>query len=545
LKLAALLKAAALNDSKETANRTPSGERSAAAVAYDHPRAPDPEMGHSLDIDIQSIHYNSREERPGGLFVAITGFAADGHDYIHDAVERGAVAVITQKPVACPVMTCQVENTRKALGAISDAFYNHPSGRLHITGITGTNGKTTTAYLIESMLASAGMKVGVIGTVNYRYGGNVFDNPVTTPESLDLQRILAEMVLNGTSHVVMEVSSHAIDLFRINGCDMDVGVFTNLTQDHLDYHGSMENYWRCKKNFFTHHLAGQPLKDSVVAVVNIDNVQGKELAAAVPYPCITVGNAEESMVKSGPVQIDLNGIRGELMTPDGPVTFASQLIGSHNLENILCATGTAVALGLPLDVIKTGIEKTPLVPGRLEHVCHASGKSVYVDYAHTPDALKNVLRALKRLNPARLICVFGCGGDRDKAKRPQMGEIAGTLCDLVIVTSDNPRTEAPGDIIDQVLTGVRRACPHEFHLSDIQKDVMHKGYWAESDRRQAIRTGIRAARPGDIVLIAGKGHETYQLIGSRRIPFDDRIEAANALAAERSGTARNKEMAVS
>lgn len=482
------------------------------------------------DIDITHLHYDSRKIAPGGLFVAIQGFAVDGHDYIQDAVQRGAVAVVTQKPVACRALCIEVPDTRKVLAVLSDSFYGHPSGRVHIIGITGTNGKTTTAYLVEAILAAAGKKVGVIGTVNYRYGGKSFTNPITTPESLDLQRILAEMVSNAVTHVVMEVSSHAVDLFRIHRCEILTGVFTNLTQDHLDYHGSMEKYWACKKRFFTRHIPMENRQSKGAAVVNIDDERGKEIIDAVPYPCITVGSSPKSNVRPTDTAIDLTGIRGRLKTPHGDIAFVSRLIGAYNLENILCAAGVAVALDLPLNTIRTGIEKTKAIPGRLEQVGNGSQKSVYVDFAHTPDALKNVLTALKCLNPRRMICVFGCGGDRDKAKRPLMGEIAGSLCDLVVVTSDNPRTEPPKDIVSQILAGVERTCPHEYRLKDIQQGFRRKGHIAEPDRRHAIGIGIAAADPGDIVLIAGKGHETYQIIGHRRLPFDDRTTARSILA---------------
>jgi UDP-N-acetylmuramoyl-L-alanyl-D-glutamate--2,6-diaminopimelate ligase len=497
-----------------------------------HPEVIQPNLALMPAVDITAVHYDSRLIRPGSLFVAVPGFTTDGHHYIQDAVGRGAVAVITQKPVVCDAVTIQVENSRKALAAVAARFYGHPSEKLHITGITGTNGKTTTAYLIENILAEAGIKVGVIGTVNYRYGGNVFSSPTTTPESLDLQRILAEMVQDGVTHVVLEVSSHAIDLFRIDRCDMDMGVFTNLTQDHLDFHGSMDRYWQCKKKLFTHYLSKPGKKRRRVAVVNIDNEKGRELAGNVSCTCVTTGRSKESMVRPHDIRVDLSGTRGEIITPGGTFQFQSHLIGSYNLENILSAAGAGVGYNLPVDVIKAGIEKTSAVPGRLEYVSNGSEKSVYVDFAHTPDALRNVLQSLKRLEPRRLICIFGCGGDRDKAKRPQMGEIAGELCDLVIVTSDNPRTEEPADIIEQVLTGVKRVCPHKYPAADIRNGFVEKGHTAEPDRRHAIRLGIDAAKPGDIVLIAGKGHETYQIIGTRKLSFDDRREAKKALASQ-------------
>ncbi|MFO7712802.1 UDP-N-acetylmuramoyl-L-alanyl-D-glutamate--2,6-diaminopimelate ligase [Desulfosarcina sp.] len=526
MRLSELLQTLLPDDGVDLKNQIP-----AKRQTLDHPQAPPPAVERMPTLEITAVHYDSRLIKPGGLFVAIPGFTTDGHHYIQDAVDRGALAVVAQKPVVCDAVTLQVKNTRKALAALAAEFYGHPSERLHIVGITGTNGKTTTAYLIENMLAEAGIPVGVIGTVNYRYGGKVFSSPTTTPESLDLQRILAEMVQDGITHVVLEVSSHAIDLFRVESCDMDMGVFTNLTQDHLDFHGSMDRYWHSKKKLFTHYLRKSKKKRQPIAVINIDNDKGKELVRDISYPCVTAGRWQESMVRPHDIRIDLKGIRGEIITPVGNFLFQSQLIGSYNLENILCAAGTGVAFNLPLEVIKTGIEKTSAVPGRLEYVSSGSEKSVYVDFAHTPDALRNVLQLLKGLGPQRMICVFGCGGDRDRVKRPLMGEIAGELCDLVIVTSDNPRTEQPVEIIEQVLAGVKRTCPREYITQDLQNGFSEKGHAAEPDRRHAIRLAIDAAKVGDIVLIAGKGHETYQTIGTRKIPFDDRLEAKKALAA--------------
>jgi UDP-N-acetylmuramyl-tripeptide synthetase len=291
----------------------------------------------------------------------------------------------------------------------------------------------------------------------------------------------------------------------------------------------MADYWCCKKKLFTHYLGGSSGKASAIAVVNVDDPKGRELAQDIPYACMTTGRSEKSMVRPQDIRMDLGGIRGQIATPGGTFGFRSRLVGAYNLENILSAAGTAAALQLPSDIIQTGIEKTDAIPGRLEHVSNGSGRSVYVDYAHTPDALENVLQSLKSLDPRRMICIFGCGGDRDKAKRPLMGEIAGALCDLIIVTSDNPRTEAPDEIIEQIVAGVRRTCPREYPLASLSRNLVSKGFVTDPDRKHAIRLGIDAANAGDIVLIAGKGHETYQIIGTRKFPFDDRLEAVHAL----------------
>ena len=480
------------------------------------------------EIEVTSLHYNSHNVRPGGLFVAIQGFSTDGHHYIQDAVKKGAVAVVSQKPSTAPIPVFQVSDSRKALAVLADHFFGNPSSRLTIIGITGTNGKTTTAYLVENILLAAGFHVGVIGTVNYRYKGKAFENPVTTPESLDLQRILAEMISEGVTHVVLEVSSHAIDLSRIEGCRLDIGVFTNLTQDHLDYHGNMDRYWACKKRLFTEYLG---IEKEALAVINTDNPQGLELVSDLTYPCITTGRSSGSTIRSESMIIDFDGIRGTIATPRGSVQFNSPLVGKHNLENILSAAGVGSALALPPEIIQAGIDRTRSVPGRLERVPGSPDRPVYVDYAHTPDALENVLKSLKRLAPERIICIFGCGGNRDMAKRPLMGQIAAASSDLAIVTSDNPRSEKPGDIIDQILPGIRRICQNEYTVKELNHGFTHKGYCREPDRKRAIQTGIRAAKPGDMVLIAGKGHETYQIIGDTSNPFDDRAVAQSVLSA--------------
>ena len=483
------------------------------------------------EIEVTSLHYNTRDVRPGGLFVAIEGFSTDGHRYIQDAVDMGAVAVVAQKPSTAPIPVFQVSDSRKALAVLADHFFGAPSRRLTVIGVTGTNGKTTTAYLIENILLAAGFQVGVIGTVNYRYKGKLFENPVTTPESLDLQRILSEMLSEGVTHVVLEVSSHAIDLSRIAGCRMDVGVFTNLTQDHLDYHGDMDRYWACKKRLFTEYLG---IDKEALAVINTDDPHGLALVSELTYPFITTGCSPDRMVHSKSTTIDFNGIRGSIMTPRGLVRFDSPLVGRHNLENILSAAGVGSALALPPATIQTGIDRTLSVPGRLERVTGSPDLPIYVDYAHTPDALENVLKALEQLSPERIICIFGCGGNRDKTKRPLMGQIAATFAHLSMVTSDNPRSENPGDIIDQIIAGVRRLCQNEYAVKELEHGFGHKGYCREPDRRRAIQTGIRAAEPGDMVLIAGKGHEKYQIVGDISKPFYDRAVAESELSAHQT-----------
>jgi len=479
--------------------------------------------------EISSIHYRAQDVLPGGLFVAIKGLKADGHDFIDDALARGAYAVVTEKPVAVDSICIEVANTRRVLASIAGQFYNNPSETLNIIGITGTNGKTTTAYLIESILSKAGFHVGVIGTINYRYSGKIFSNPMTTPESLDLQRILKEMDKDRITHVVMEVSSHAVDLFRVDNCWVDVGVFTNFSQDHLDYHKDMAGYWMAKQRFFTEILQSGPKKERALAVFNCNDEKGRSLLETFPGSSVTIGHSPDNLIRDKTFKTDLNGIKGEIITPEGLFHFKSPLIGAYNLENILCAVGVGIAFRLPLNTIKNGIETVESVPGRFERIPNESGKFVFVDYAHTPGALKNVLSALKSTAHGRIICIFGCGGDRDREKRSQMGEIAGNLCDLAVVTSDNPRSEEPMEIIRQVCIGTQKAFRHHYNRSDLKQGFEKKGYVIEPDRRKAIHLGILAALPGDTVLIAGKGHENYQIVGNKTISFDDRSEAEKIL----------------
>lgn len=471
-------------------------------------------INHSLGEDppISSVHYDSRDVRPGGLFVAIRGLKVDGHDFIEQALAKGASALIVEKaPASCPVPLIRVSNSRKALALAGAAFYGFPSAKLHLTGITGTNGKTSTSYLLESIFKESGLTVGVIGTINYRYTGKVFANPMTTPESLDLQRIIFEMKQDGVSHVIMEVSSHAVDLDRIYGLAFDTGVFTNLSQDHLDYHGTMGSYFDCKVRFFTDHLAASAhLGKPVRAVINVNDEKGRELKERLTLPVSTTGKGHTDIYLDDAV-LDIHGIRGTLVCPQGRIQIKSDAIGAHNLENILNAAGAALCAGVSLESIRNGVENFT-VPGRLERVDTNRGFFVFVDYAHTPDGLLNVLQTLKPLTPGRLITVFGCGGDRDKTKRPIMGRIAETYSDLCIVTSDNPRSEQPETIIAQIISGMEQ-----------------NGHRVEPDRRLAITLAIADAQKGDSILIAGKGHETYQILKTGTIDFDDRTEARKAL----------------
>lgn len=494
------------------------------------------------DLDIDSIHYRAQEVQPAGMFVAIEGQTADGHDFMHQALQKGAVAIVVQKEPPQPYLKeclaqavqrqpiiIRVSDSRKAMADLAARFYGNPSEDMTLIGITGTNGKTTVAYLIESILLQADLKTGVIGTINYRYADKTFSNPMTTPESLDLQRILAQMLSQGVTHVVMEASSHAMDLYRIRSCWFDVAVFTNLSQDHLDFHGDMQSYWSSKKRLFTEYLTRGPKKDRAVAVINCNDPRGKELADRLPMPVVKTGSASDCEIKAENYQCELIGTTGKAATPEGSFDFKTPLVGVHNVENILSAVGTGVALKIAPQTLKAGIEALAAIPGRLESIENSSGRFVYVDYAHTPDALENALSAIKEIAPARIICVFGCGGDRDKKKRPLMGEIAARLCDLSVVTSDNPRSEDALAIIEQILPGARQANGVEYSDRDLEAGFEKKGFVVEPDRRRAIELGIKSSRPDDAVLIAGKGHETYQILGNTTIDFDDRAEARKVL----------------
>ncbi len=486
----------------------------------------------AADPDIGSIHYRSGDVLPGGLFIALKGAHVDGHRFVGEAVEKGAAAVIVADPCRVPdkIVTVRVADTRKAMAVFSAAFYGRPSEKMTVIGITGTNGKTTTAFLIEHLLIAAGFRVGVIGTINYRYLGKAYQNPLTTPESLDLQKILSDMHAAGVTHVVMEVSSHGVALDRIADCCFDIGVFTNLSQDHLDFHGTMDAYWACKKQFFTDHLCHGPKRDRAVAVVNAGDPKGGELIDALTsIPVISVGRSPSHGIYADNVHMDQAGISAKVSSPFGELAVTSRLVGGFNFDNILCAVGVGAALKLAPAVIEKAVASFETVPGRLERVFDPSGRHVFVDYAHTPDALANVLSTLKEIMPGRLICIFGCGGDRDRGKRPLMGGTAARWSDLAIVTSDNPRSENPGAIIADILIGVRPVMEKQYRPADLEKGFLTPGFAVEPDRAAAIRLGVRAARKGDTVLIAGKGHEPYQLLGKQVVPFDDRKKAAEAL----------------
>jgi UDP-N-acetylmuramoyl-L-alanyl-D-glutamate--2,6-diaminopimelate ligase len=480
-----------------------------------------------LDVEISDIFYDSRAVMTGGLFVAVKGLVADGHRFIGDALDRGAAAVVVQDDIdISDTVVVRVRDSRAALAGFADAFFGSPSMKLKLLGVTGTNGKTTVCYIVEEILKEARTIPGVIGTINYRYAHKSFTPPHTTPESLDLVRLLSDMVDCGVTHAAMEVSSHALDLHRVDPCMFDAALFTNLTQDHLDYHQTMENYFESKARLFRELINR---KKKTTCVVNADDPWGKRLIAETKGSVITYGIDSAADIRPTFFDADTSGVRGEGITPFGKFTFRSNLLGRHNVYNLLAALGGALGMGIDLETAVSGINRKIVVPGRLEAVEGAGDISVLVDYAHTDDALKNVLSTLAPLTKNRLITVFGCGGDRDRKKRPKMAAAAAGKSHKVIVTSDNPRTEDPAAIIEDILVGFTdtdyvRADPNGPFWDDARK-----AYTVVPDRREALRFAVSHARAGDIVLIAGKGHEDYQIVGTTKHPFDDRLEAEKAL----------------
>lgn len=485
-------------------------------------------------VEVKGLAYHSRAVQEGFLFAAIHGLREDGRRFIPEAFSRGAsVLLVEQAWKTQGAVQVIVPDAREALARLSSAFYGFPSSSMNVIGITGTNGKTTTSYLIEAILKEDGKKVGVMGTVNYRYQGRVMPAPTTTPESLDLQKNLRAMQEAGVTHAVLEVSSHSLDLQRVRGCDFDVALFTNLTRDHLDYHGSMEEYFRAKRRLFTQCL-NESRKEKRFALINMDDPKGAELSREAGGTLFRYGIHYRGEVWPERVEESPEETRCRVVTPRGSWEVVSPLIGRHNLYNILAAVSVGEALGIPIQSMATGIARLKRVPGRLERVPGPDGIRVFVDYAHTPDALERALVTLNQVWPGRLIVVFGCGGDRDRGKRPVMGKVAVQGSDLSIITSDNPRTEDPLKIIEEVEEGARLTGRKKYRIPDLSAGWESPGYAVIPDRREAIRSAVLFARPGDAVLIAGKGHEDYQILKTQRIHFDDREEAVEALAFLRS-----------
>jgi len=494
------------------------------------------------DGEVASVCYDSRLCGAGSLFVAIPGLKTDGRAFIADAVARGARFIVHEGEFspAAGVTALRVRDSRRSLGILGKNLFGDPSAGICLIAVVGTNGKTTVTYLIESILRAAGWSVGVLGTVNYRYSGKSLPAPNTTPESFDMQKILREMADSGVTHVVAEVSSHAIDLKRVDDCAFDLGVFTNLTQDHLDYHRTMENYFQAKRRFFAEVLPTGGKTRPRRMIINADDPWGRRILSELgrdPGGQLTYGLETPCDISAGPVRLSLDGIEATLLMAGERLPVSSCLLGRFNLSNILAAAATAFALDIPGRSIRDGIAALVHVPGRLEKVSTAGQPAVFVDYAHTDDALRRVLENLSAFRAGKVITVFGCGGDRDRGKRPLMGEAASSLSDLAIVTSDNPRTEDPLAIIAEIEGGIRT-----IRFTDAGDWLSHpgeRGYVVVPDRKEAIATAIGLARSGDIVLIAGKGHEDYQIIGTRKLPFDDRVIARAELARRQTGGGRS------
>ena len=473
------------------------------------------------------IAFDSRQVKPGAIFFALRGVNADGARFAPQALANGAVAVVaeTAAPAGVTVPWLQVPNARAAMAEAAAAFYRSPSDELALVGITGTNGKTTTSYVLVSIFEAAGIKCGRLGTIGYQVGGRELDAARTTPEAPELQRMLREMVSDGCGACVMEVSSHALALRRVDSLRFAAGIFTNLTRDHLDFHGDMESYFVAKRRLF------EILPDGAVGVINVDDRRGGDLVAAARRP-VTYAIDAAADVRPGPLSFSLDGLSFEVRTPRGTFHVKSPLVGRPNAYNILAASAAAMALDLPFSAIEKGIAALEHVPGRFQVVSAAADDvRVIVDYAHTDDALKNLLETARPLATGRVVTVFGCGGDRDRTKRPLMGAVAARLSDLVIVTSDNPRSEDPERIIQEIQRGI--VTPADRVGARGPKGTPSV---AIVDRREAIERAIREARPGDLVLIAGKGHEKYQVIGDRTLPFDDVEVARAALTRRRSGS---------
>jgi UDP-N-acetylmuramoyl-L-alanyl-D-glutamate--2,6-diaminopimelate ligase len=456
------------------------------------------------EVEISGLAYSSQSVTPGTLFFCVPGFTSDGHDFAPDAVKRGAAALVCQRPLDLGVPEVVVDDVRAAMGPTAARFYGDPTRDLQVVGITGTNGKTTTAFLVRQILEVAGTQTGLLGTVKRIVGGVEEEVERTTPEAIDIQDTFRRMLYAGDRACAMEVSSHALELGRASGIRFACKVFTNLTQDHLDFHDTMEAYFLAKRRLFD-----QPGR----AIVNVDDQYGRRLAGELEG-VVTLGIESEADYRAHDVRFDLSGSSFTCDTPDGPLEIETRLPGLFNVQNALAAIATARGLGVEPGAIQAALAAAGRVPGRLEPVEEGQGFGVLVDYAHTPDSLDNVLRAARELTTRRLHVVFGAGGDRDRGKRPLMGEVAARLADRVIVTSDNPRSEEPEAIVDQILEG---AGP------DVEREV---------DRRRAIELAVETAEPGDVVVIAGKGHEQGQEFEQgRREPFDDVTVAREALRA--------------
>lgn len=470
----------------------------------------------NTDVEISGVSYNSLKTQPGELFVCISGFSTDGHKYAKSAQEAGAAAILAERSleeVSIPVII--VENGRKALSAVSAAFYGRPSDRMEVFGVTGTNGKTTISYLLRNIVEAAGHQCGVLGTIAYVYGGKTFESVNTTPESFELQRMFYEMKEEyGISYCAMEVSSHSLALSRTDDISFNHSVFTNLTPDHMDFHTDFEDYFAAKKKLFQ--------QTSGASVINIDDEYGKrlynELLAENKKAFSCSIDDETAYYRAVILDSSANGTNADIYAGENRLgTVKINTPGRFSVANAICAIGVTLEAGIPWEAVKSGIEQTRGVSGRFESVENSHGIPVIVDYAHTPDALEKIIKTAREFTTGRVITVFGCGGDRDATKRPIMGEVAGTYSDFCVVTSDNPRTEDPYKILDDIVPGISK--------TDCLYEVVE-------DRRRGIKRALKEYQPGDTVIIAGKGHENYQIIGKVKHHFDDKETAMQIIEQE-------------
>ncbi len=454
----------------------------------------------SIVIDVAGIEYDSRKIKKGDLFAAVRGFKTDGHDYLEMAAKAGAVcAVVDEVNKSIKLPQIIVKDSRKAMAQIAANFYGPEAGSLTLCGITGTNGKTTTSFLLRSILEEAGLNCGIIGTICYSYGSKEVPAWNTTPEAPEISKILYELAVQDHKACVLEVSSHALSLNRVDGLNFDAAVFTNISHDHLDFHETEEKYYKAKKHLFS------LLKKDGTAAINFDDPFGRKLVKEISNPVITFGNSKEAMVRTVEKEVSITGIKLTILTGQGEILINSGLTGEYNIENILAAVSAGLALNISPEKIASGINKVKRVPGRLETYPLIGNKMVIIDYAHTPDALEKALHSLKKITSGRLVVVFGAGGDRDKGKRPLMGKAAEKYGDRVIVTSDNPRTEDPDEIIKDITAGM--SSPGKYEII--------------ADRRAAIEHSIQTAENGDVILISGKGHETYQDVQGKKYEFNE------------------------
>lgn len=467
-------------------------------------------------IEITEIEMDSRKVSAGNLFVCISGFTVDGHDYVEEAVNNGAVAIIAEKEVKANVPIIMVNDTARALSMLAVKFYHYPTTGLSLIGVTGTNGKTTVTYLLEKIFNHDKKKTGIIGTIQMKIGENAFPTQNTTPNALELQRFFKKMVDEDVNQAIMEVSSHALDLGRVHGCDYDVAIFTNLSQDHLDYHKDMDDYLRAKSLLFSQLGNNFNQEKQKFAIINADDSSAGLLKRSTAQPILTYSCRQEADIVAKDIQLDAAGTSFLLVTPIGEVVIKSKLIGMFNVYNMLAATGAAIAKNVSLEVIKEALESINGVDGRFEVVDAGQNFTVIVDYAHTPDSLENVLQTVKEFAENDIYVVVGCGGDRDRTKRPLMAKVAMEYSDFAIFTSDNPRTEDPVSILNDMTKGLNGEDEYEVIV----------------DRKEAINKAIQYAKENDIILIAGKGHETYQQIGHTKYDFDDRVIAKSAIIAK-------------